>query len=119
MYDIKTLPYMLEECLGFHSLVDRRYTFERIRRGNFNQDKNSREIIHILCFGPLGYSKLCSQIPDHIVADRRFELILKSMTVFKAPKGSNDFGVYYLKDEYLDDVTLTIAITPPTLKMKQ
>ena len=27
------------------------------------------------------------------------------MTVFKAPKGSNDFGVYYLKDEYLDDVT--------------
>ena len=58
-----------------------------------------------MCFGPLGYSKLCSQIPDHIVADRRFELILKSMTVFKAPKGSNDFGVYYLKDEYLDDVT--------------
>lgn len=106
MYDIKTLPYMLEECLGFfiHLLTEdthlRGYDEETLIK-----IKIQREIIHILCFGPLGYSKLCSQIPDHIVADRRFELILKSMTVFKAPKGSNDFGVYYLKDEYLDDVT--------------
>lgn len=104
-YDEKTLPYMLEECLNFfihlltedvHLKGDDEETLLKI--------KVQREIIHTLCFGPMGYSKLCSQMPDHIVADRRFEIILKEMTTFKAPKGSNDFGVYYLKDEFLDEV---------------
>ncbi|RCK59564.1 E3 ubiquitin-protein ligase ubr1 [Candida viswanathii] len=104
-YDEKTLPYMLEECLNFfihlltediHLKGDDEETLLKI--------KVQREIMHNLCFGPMGYTKLCAQMPDHIVADRRFEIILKEMTTFKAPKGSNDFGVYYLKNEYLDEV---------------
>lgn len=104
-YDEQTLPFMLEECLNFfihlltediHLKGDDEETLLKI--------KVQREIIHNLCFGPMGYSKLCAQMPDHIVADRRFEIILKEMTTFKPPKGSNDFGVYYLKNEYLDEV---------------
>ncbi|KAL6451746.1 ubr1 E3 ubiquitin-protein ligase ubr1 [Candida maltosa Xu316] len=104
-YDEKTLSYMLEECLNFfiHLLT------EDIHLKGDDEEvllktKVQREIIHSLCFGPMGYSKLCAQMPDHIVADRRFEIILKDMTTFKAPKTSNDFGVYYLKDEYLDEI---------------
>ncbi|EGW35414.1 uncharacterized protein SPAPADRAFT_69665 [Spathaspora passalidarum NRRL Y-27907] len=104
-YDNNTLPYMIEECLTFfiHVLTED-LNLSQLSEEALLQKRIEREIIHTLCFGGMNYAKLCSHIPDHIVAEKRFDIILTQLTVFKPPKGENDVGVYYLKDEYLDCV---------------
>ncbi|RLV96343.1 E3 ubiquitin-protein ligase ubr1 [Spathaspora sp. JA1] len=104
-YDNNTLPYMIEECLTFfiHVLTED-LNLAQLSEEQLLQRRIEREIIHTLCFGGMNYAKLCSHIPDHIVIEKRFDIILNQMTVFKPPKGENDVGVYYLKDEHLDCV---------------
>ncbi|KAK6200133.1 ubiquitin-protein ligase [Scheffersomyces amazonensis] len=105
VYDSKTLPYMLEECMNFfiHSLTEDLY-LRGLKDEVVNRLRIKHEIIHNLCFGPMNYTKMCSQIPDHITSEKRFDIILTEMTDFVPPKGASDIGVYHLKEEYLDEI---------------
>lgn len=104
-YDANILPYMVDECIGFfiHLLTDDLYL-----RGLLTEETNKlrikNEIIHNLCFGPMSYSRLCSQIPEHIYTGKRFDPMLEQLAIFKKQDVSKDSGVYVLKEEYLDDV---------------
>ncbi|EGV63447.1 hypothetical protein CANTEDRAFT_123730 [Yamadazyma tenuis ATCC 10573] len=104
-YDSKTLSYMLEECLNFfiHLLTEDLY----LRSLPDKQTARTRietEIIQNLCFEPVSYTKLCSQIPDHIVIDKRFDIVLHELTIFTPPNTSKDVGSYRLKDKYFERV---------------
>ncbi|KAK6464221.1 ubiquitin-protein ligase [Scheffersomyces coipomensis] len=105
IYDSKTLPYMLEECMNFfiHTLTEDLY-LRGLKDEVVNRIRIKTEIIHNLCFGAMNYTKMCSQIPDHITSEKRFDIILTEMTNFVPPKGASDIGVYHLKEEYLDEI---------------
>ena len=65
-----------------------------------------RDIAHILCFKPLSFSDLNNRLG---LADKASDLevfmdILEEMTVYKAPEGLSDSGLFELKREYLVDV---------------
>ncbi|CAK7894091.1 hypothetical protein CAAN1_02S01794 [[Candida] anglica] len=102
-YDQKTLPYMIEECLSFfiHVLTEDLY-LRGLSSEKISELRVRCEIIHNLCFGPTNYTKLCSQIPDHISSEKKFDLILEEMATFVSPVGSNDIGVYKLKEKYFE-----------------
>lgn len=74
-YDLKTLPYMIEEILSFfvHILTEDLYLCG-LKNETINEMRIKNEIIHNLCFGPMNYTKLCSHIPDHITVEK--DLIL-------------------------------------------
>lgn len=104
-YDEKTLPYMLEECMNFliHILTEDLY-LQGLKFDDINQIRMTNEIIHNLCFAPMSYSKLCSQIPDHITIEKRFDGILEQVTTSSPAKGTNDTGIYQLKEEYFEKI---------------
>lgn len=104
-YDQKILPYMVEECLNFFIHLLTEDIFLRGLRDDIIVGKRiEKEIIHNLCFGPMSYTKLCSLIPDHISAEKRFDIILQEMTIFSPPNISKDIGTYKLKDEFFDKI---------------
>ncbi|KAG7662739.1 uncharacterized protein J8A68_003727 [[Candida] subhashii] len=105
VYDSKTLPYIIEEFMYFliHLLTENIY----LKGSNHEalvQARIQKEIIHNLCFGGMNYTKLCSHIPDHLLSEKRFDPVLCEITTFKPPKGTNDLGIYHLKEEYLDEM---------------
>lgn len=104
-YDPKILPYMLEECVNFflHILTEDLY-LRGLSAIQVVEKSIQRELIHSLCFGPMPYSKLCSQIPDHITNDKKFDHTLHDIAIYSAPKSSNDTGIYTLKEKYMDKV---------------
>lgn len=104
-YDANILPYIVDECIGFfiHLLTDDLY-LKGLLADETNRLRIKNEIIHNLCFGPMSYSRLCSQIPEHIYTGKRFEPILEELAVFKKQDSSKDSGVYVLKEQYLDEV---------------
>lgn len=101
VYDGKVLPYIVEECLNFLIHI---FTHDLHLRGlpeeEITKHRIENEIIQNLCFGPMSYTKLCSQIPDHIAAEKRFDIILDDLTIFTPPNSIKDVGSYRLKDEY-------------------
>ncbi|CUM63002.1 uncharacterized protein PRCAT00000563001 [Priceomyces carsonii] len=105
VYDGKTLPYMLEECLNFfiHLLTEDLY-LQGLKEEEVTKTRLRNEIIHNLCFGPMSFTQLCGQIPDHITSDKRFDILLDDMTQFKVPTGAKDIGVYKLKEEYYNAI---------------
>lgn len=104
-YDPSTLTYMLDECLSFFiHVMSEDLNLRSLSNEKINELRIKNEIIHNLCFGPMNYSKLCSQIPDHITSEKRFDLILQEMTIFSPPTNSKDIGIYKLKEEYFDEV---------------
>ncbi|QWU88850.1 hypothetical protein CA3LBN_003158 [Candidozyma haemuli] len=58
------------------------------------------EIIHQLCLGSMNYTKLCSQIPEHIVSERFFDSTLEKVASFRKPTSGKESGTFVLKDEY-------------------
>lgn len=104
-YDPKTLPYMLEECVGFFINIQMETLYLRGLKGeDITRLRLENEIIHNLCFSPISYTKLCSQIPDHITAEKRFDLVLGELSNFTPPINCNDTGVYKLKEQYMSRV---------------
>lgn len=104
-YDPNILPYIVEECLNFFIHILTEDLFLRglsIEETTYIRIKN--EIIHNLCFGPMNFSRLCSQIPEHICSEKRFDMILEELTNFKKPKTPKDTGTYALKEDYFDEV---------------
>ncbi|KAI5965756.1 uncharacterized protein KGF55_001119 [Candida pseudojiufengensis] len=105
IYDEKTLPYMIEECVNFFIYVmTEDLHLKGMTEAEVTRTKVKREIIHNLCFGPLNYKKLSSQMPDRVIADKRFDIILGEMTTYKKPTGASDSGIFQLKEKYLDEV---------------
>lgn len=104
-YDQKTLPYMLEECMNFfiHILTED-LSLRSLDPDKIKECRIKNEILHNLCFGPMNYTKLCLQIPDHILLEKKFDLILAELAIFTPPKSASDTGVYKLKEEFLDQV---------------
>lgn len=104
-YEPKILPYMLEECVGFLINVQTETLYLRGLRGEeVTNIRLQNEIIHNLCFSPISYTKLCSQIPDHVTSEKRFDLVLDELSNFTPPIQSNDTGVYKLKEKYMNCV---------------
>ena len=105
VYEPSILPYILEECLSFflHILTEdvflRGLTTESTK---YLQIKN--EVIHNLCFGPMTYSALCAQIPEHVFMEKKFDTALDELTLFKTPNSPKDTGTYSLKEKYFDEV---------------
>lgn len=104
-YELNILPYILEECLGFfiHSLTEDLF-LRHLSSEETTYLRVKNEIIHNLCFGPMSFSRLSSQIPEHVCSEKRFDMILEELTNFKKPKTSKDTGTYSLKEHYLDEV---------------
>ncbi|ODV78408.1 ubiquitin-protein ligase [Suhomyces tanzawaensis NRRL Y-17324] len=104
-YDAKTLPYIVEECINFFiNILTEHLYLQGFKEMKIKEIRIKNEILHNLCFEPMNYTKLCSQIPDHITSDKRFDLILEEVTTFKAPQTANDIGIYQLKDEYVEQI---------------
>ncbi|ODQ57274.1 hypothetical protein WICANDRAFT_81490 [Wickerhamomyces anomalus NRRL Y-366-8] len=102
-YDAAELPLMVEECLLFfiHLLSQTSYYFDPTE---VIDQRLSTEIIHALCFQPLTYSKLCSEVPDFLVHEKRFDLVLKKVANYEPPLSSNQSGIYKLKEELFSQV---------------
>lgn len=104
-YDAGIFPYILEECLThfIHILSEdlnlRGYSGEQIAH-----ERIKLEIIHHLCFGPMSYSRLCSQIPDHVCSEKRFDMILDGLAIYKQPNSPKETGTYVLKEEYFGEI---------------
>lgn len=104
-YEADIFPYMLEECLSsFIHILTEDLFLTGATSDETTQRKIRNEIIHNLCFGPMTFSKLCTQIPEHISCDKRFEVTLDKLATFKGPKTAKDTGSYCLKEQYLDEI---------------
>lgn len=104
-YEPKILPYMLEEFVLFLINLQTETLYLRGLQGiDVTSTRLRNEIIHNLCFSPISYTKLCSQIPDHITAEKRFDIVLDELSNFTPPIHSNDTGVYKLKEMYMNQV---------------
>lgn len=104
-YEADIFTYMLEECLStfIHILTEDLFLCG-LSSDATAQRKIRYEIIHNLCFGPMTFSKLCTQIPEHIAADKRFETTLEKLATYKKPKSCKDSGSYTLKEKYLEEI---------------
>ncbi|KAJ3717872.1 hypothetical protein C8R42DRAFT_724075 [Lentinula raphanica] len=63
-----------------------------------------REIIHTLALGACTYTDLIKRISERLVDDASFEKMLRQTTRFRAPEGTNDVGIYELRDACYDEV---------------
>lgn len=63
-----------------------------------------REVVHALAAGPCSFTDLCKKVAERMVDDVCFEKVLLDVANFKSPDGSNDSGMYELKDEAFDEV---------------
>lgn len=97
VYDKKTLPYIIEECAALFL-----YILTENDRGSDYRIR--QEIIHLLCFGPMSYSKLISLIPDNIVAEKQFNNKLEILAHYLPPLGALDVGIFTLRSEYFAEV---------------
>lgn len=102
-YDESELPQMVEECLLFfiHLLSETTYCTDPTE---VIDNRLAVEIIHALCFEPLTYSKLCSEIPDFLCHEKRFDLVLKKVANYIPPGSSNQTGLYKLKDALFKEI---------------
>lgn len=100
-YESAILPYILEECLGFflHVLTEGSF-LQNLTSSEITKKKIEDEIIHQLVLGNMSYSKLCSQIPDHIVTERMFDTVLEEVSYFKEPLSGKESGKFALKEAY-------------------
>ncbi|PLW10957.1 hypothetical protein PCANC_15655 [Puccinia coronata f. sp. avenae] len=72
--------------------------------GSSREENLKREIIQVLCLGPMSYSDTIKRIPDRYMQDSSFDKALARLSDFKPPMGSTDVGIYSLKPEFLTDV---------------
>lgn len=102
-YDEATVPLIVEECLLFfiHLLTETTYLSDPTE---IIDKRLTTEIIHALCFKPLTYSKLCAEVPDFLVHEKRFELVLKKVADYVPPSSFNQSGIYKLKETLFDEV---------------
>ncbi|WPH00160.1 e3 ubiquitin-protein ligase ubr11 [Acrodontium crateriforme] len=80
-------------------------------RGNLIPSRNAKEqqerilqhdVAHALCFKPLSFSDLASRVTEKVGESDDFNRVLDDMTIYRAPEGLTDTGVFELKPEYID-----------------
>ncbi|ODV59622.1 uncharacterized protein ASCRUDRAFT_23946, partial [Ascoidea rubescens DSM 1968] len=112
VYEASKLPYIVEECLVFfiQLLIERNHINYNSLQDINDKEKEKilceyikRELIHILCFKPLIYSKIVSFFPDNIVTDKKFLDVLKKISTF-IPPTTTAFGSYKLKEKYYNEL---------------
>ncbi|KAI9600578.1 hypothetical protein H4Q26_000365 [Puccinia striiformis f. sp. tritici PST-130] len=97
VYEPSQMIAMLEELL--HLLIILLSEPSGIS-GNDRDENLKREIIQILCLGPMSYSDTIKRIPDRYIQDSSFDKALVKLADFKPPVGSNDVGIYSIKPEF-------------------
>ncbi|OAV90000.1 hypothetical protein PTTG_07448 [Puccinia triticina 1-1 BBBD Race 1] len=101
VYEPSQMIAMLEELL--HLLII--LLSEPSGISGSSRDENlKREIIQVLCLGPMSYSDTIKRIPDRYIQDSSFDRALAKLADFKPPVGSSDVGMYSLKPEFLEEV---------------
>ncbi|PWN37144.1 uncharacterized protein FA14DRAFT_159326 [Meira miltonrushii] len=63
-----------------------------------------REIVHFLALNQGTYSELTRHISDKLKDHANFDRVLASVSNYRAPDGTNDLGIFELKDECYDEV---------------
>lgn len=63
-----------------------------------------REIVHFLALNQGTYSDLTRYMSDKFKDHANFDRLLTSVSKYRAPDGTNDFGIFELKDECYDEV---------------
>ncbi|KAJ1801177.1 E3 ubiquitin-protein ligase ubr1 [Coemansia sp. RSA 2399] len=100
VYDPIQTQYMVEEFLNLLIvLVSERH----VATGKNTLDLSRREIVHG-CLSPISYSELTKKIPERLAENTEFDTLLQQMANYRGPVSVTDFGMYELKDEYLDEV---------------
>ncbi|KAJ2556601.1 E3 ubiquitin-protein ligase ubr1 [Coemansia sp. RSA 1933] len=100
IYDHLQTQYMVEEFLNLLIvLVSERH----VATGKNTLDLSRREIVHG-CLSPISYSELTKKIPERLAENTEFDMLLQQMANYRGPTSVTDFGMYELKDEYLDEV---------------
>ncbi|KAJ1953995.1 E3 ubiquitin-protein ligase ubr1, partial [Linderina pennispora] len=100
VYEQSHLQYMVEEFLNvLIVLVSERH----VATGKNALDLARREIVHG-CLSPIAYSELSKKIPERLAEHTEFDNLLQEMAEYRSPVSIMDFGMYELKDEYLDEV---------------
>jgi len=101
VYEPSQMIAMLEELL--HLLIILLSEPSGIS-GASREENLKREIIQVLCLGPMSYSDIVKRIPDRYIQDSSFDKALARLADFKPPVGSSDVGIYSLKPELLVEV---------------
>lgn len=63
-----------------------------------------REIVHFLALSQGTYSELTRHISDKLKDHANFDRVLASVSNYRAPDGTNDLGIFELKDECYEEV---------------
>ncbi|PWN48310.1 hypothetical protein IE53DRAFT_202971 [Violaceomyces palustris] len=63
-----------------------------------------RELVHYLALNQGTYSEVTKHISERLTDHQSFERVLAAVSNFRAPDGTNDFGIFELKDECYDEV---------------
>ncbi|GJN92345.1 hypothetical protein Rhopal_005375-T1 [Rhodotorula paludigena] len=63
-----------------------------------------RELVHYLALGPSVYSDLVRRVSERYSDDPQIDRLLAQVATFKPPTGTNDQGVYSLRDELVGEV---------------
>lgn len=105
VYDERILPFMVEESLIFFiNVISEDLHLRSLSPEKVSELRIRNEIIHNLCFKPMSYSHLCTQIADHIAGHIKFDTILQDLTDFIPLTEPNGVGIYKLKEKYLEEV---------------
>ena len=105
VYDERILPFMVEESLIFFiNMISDDLHLRGLSPEKVSELRIRNEIIHNLCFKPMNYSHLCTQIADHIAGHTKFDIILQDLTNFIPLTETNSVGIYKLKENYLEEV---------------
>ncbi|KAJ2596788.1 E3 ubiquitin-protein ligase ubr1 [Coemansia sp. RSA 1721] len=100
VYEPSHMHYMVEEFLNLLIvLISERH----VALGKNALDLARREIVHA-CLSPISYSELAKRIPERLAEHTEFDNLLQQMANFRGPISVLDFGLYELKDEFLDEV---------------
>ncbi|ODQ80664.1 hypothetical protein BABINDRAFT_171021 [Babjeviella inositovora NRRL Y-12698] len=105
VYDKANLPGIVEECLNFFVwLLTENMHLKGLSEDYLTRTVIRKEIIHSLCFQSLSFSKIVSEVPEHVANLKKFEAVLKDLALYTPPSGLNDAGIYKLKEKYFDEV---------------
>ena len=68
------------------------------------EDQVRTEIVHFLALNQGTYSELTRYTSDKLKDHPSYDRVLAQVSHFRAPDGTNDLGIFELKDEYYDEV---------------
>lgn len=68
-------------------------------------DRLLREVVHVLCLGPLPFTEIEKRVPGRLTEiEGSLDKVLKEVADFKLPAGTSDVGTFTLRPDYLADV---------------